>query len=68
MLKVEGLNIYYGGIHALKSVDIEVLEGEAVTIIGSNGAGKSTLLNAISGFLKPRDGGISYRNNKITGI
>ena len=69
MLKVENLNIYYGGIHALKSVDIEVNEGEVVTIIGSNGAGKSTLLNTISGFLTPREGGtISYRGNTILGI
>ena len=69
MLKVEGLNIYYGGIHALKSVDVEVNEGEVVTIIGSNGAGKSTLLNSISGFLKPKDGGaINYRGNKIIGV
>jgi len=67
MLKVKGLNIYYGGIHALRSVDIEVNEGEAVTIIGSNGAGKSTLLNAVSGFLKPREGEIIYRGKKITG-
>ena len=68
MLKVESLNIYYGGIHALKSVDIEVNEGEAVTIIGSNGAGKSTLLNTISGFLRPKTGKVSYRDNKITGV
>jgi len=67
MLRVEGLNIYYGGIHALRSVDIEVNEGEVVTIIGSNGAGKSTLLNSVSGFLKPREGVISYRNTNITG-
>lgn len=68
MLKVENLNIYYGGIHALRSVDIEVNEGEVVTIIGSNGAGKSTLLNTISGFLKPKSGGVSYRNHKIIGV
>ena len=67
MLRVRGLNIYYGGIHALRSVDIEVNEGEVVTIIGSNGAGKSTLLNSISGFLKPKEGEINYRNNSIAG-
>jgi len=50
MLKVKDLHVYYGGIHALKGINLEVNEGEIVSIIGSNGAGKSTLLNAISGF------------------
>ncbi len=65
MLKVENLHIYYGGIHALRGVNIEVNEGEIVTIIGSNGAGKSTLLNTISGFLKPKEGNIVYRGQKL---
>lgn len=66
MLKVNNLHVYYGGIHALKGVNVEVNKGEIVTIIGSNGAGKSTLLNAVSGFLKPKDGSIFYRDEKIT--
>lgn len=65
MLKVENLQVYYGGIHALKGVSLEVKEGEIVTIIGSNGAGKSTLLNSISGFLKYKEGEISYKGSKL---
>ena len=65
MLNITDLNIYYGGIHALKGVSINVKKGEIVTIIGSNGAGKSTLLNAISGFLKPRSGRIVYKDQVL---
>ncbi len=65
MLKVENLNVYYGGIHALKGVSLEINAGEIVTIIGSNGAGKSTLLNSISGFLKYKEGTISYKGEKV---
>ena len=65
MLKVKDLHVYYGGIHALKGINLEVNEGEIVSIIGSNGAGKSTLLNAISGFLKYKEGEISYKGNKL---
>lgn len=65
MLKVNNLNVYYGGIHALKGVNVEVNKGEIVTIIGSNGAGKSTLLNSISGFLKPKAGEVIYKDEKI---
>ena len=52
MLKVRDLNVYYGGIHAIRGVDIDVRQGDIVTIIGSNGAGKSSLLNAINGSVK----------------
>ena len=52
MLKVRDLNVYYGGIHAIRGVDIDVQKGNIVTIIGSNGAGKSSLLNSISGIVK----------------
>jgi len=65
MLKIVDLNVFYGGIHALKGVSIEVKQGEIVTIIGSNGAGKSTLLNSISGLLKTKSGEIIYKNEKI---
>ncbi|HYF82903.1 MAG TPA: ABC transporter ATP-binding protein [Clostridia bacterium] len=65
MLKVNNLQVYYGGIHALKGVSLEVNKGEIVTIIGSNGAGKSTLLNSVSGFLKYKEGEISYKGSKL---
>lgn len=65
MLKVKNLHVYYGGIHALKGVNLEVNKGEIVSIIGSNGAGKSTLLNTISGFLKYKEGEISYKDNRL---
>ena len=56
MLKVDGIDVYYGHIHALKEVSLEVNQGEIVTLIGANGAGKSTLLKTISGLLKPKKG------------
>lgn len=65
MLRVENLNVYYGGIHALRGIDIEVQEGQIVSIIGANGAGKSTLLNAISGVIKPKEGNIQYKGNNL---
>ena len=65
MLKIKNLNVYYGGIHALRGVDIEVNKGEIVSIIGSNGAGKSTLLNAISGIVKPSEGDIEYMGKPL---
>ncbi|AOT68488.1 ABC transporter ATP-binding protein [Geosporobacter ferrireducens] len=65
MLKVENLNVYYGGIHALRGIDIEVQKGQIVSIIGANGAGKSTLLNAISGVIRPKEGSIKYRGKDL---
>ncbi|MBO5565233.1 MAG: ABC transporter ATP-binding protein [Lachnospiraceae bacterium] len=64
MLKVRDLNIYYGGIHAIRGIDIDVEEGSIVTIIGSNGAGKSSTLNAISGIVKYQ-GNIEYKGEKL---
>ncbi|MCH8275201.1 MAG: ABC transporter ATP-binding protein, partial [Armatimonadetes bacterium] len=66
MLKIANLHVYYGAIHALKGLDIEVEEGEIVSIIGSNGAGKSTLLRTISGLLRPREGSIRFEGNEIS--
>lgn len=60
MLKIEGLNVYYGNIHAIKDISIEVNEGEIVSLIGANGAGKTTTLQTISGLLKPRSGSIEF--------
>ena len=65
MLSVKNLNVFYGGIHALKGVTIDVQEGQIVSIIGSNGAGKSTLINAISGIVKYKDGEILYKGEKL---
>lgn len=67
MLKIDNINVYYGSIHALKGVSLEVNEGEIVTLIGANGAGKSTLLKTLSGLLKPKEGSISYFNSSIAG-
>ncbi|MBS4172652.1 ABC transporter ATP-binding protein [Bacillus sp. FJAT-49736] len=67
MLKIENIDVFYGNIHALKGVSLEVNQGEIVTLIGANGAGKSTLLKTISGLLKPKNGGIHYEGKSISG-
>lgn len=67
MLKVENLNVYYGAIHALKGVSLNVAQGEIVTLIGANGAGKSTLLKTLSGLLRPKTGTAEFLDKKITG-
>ena len=58
LLKVNDLHVYYGAIHAVKGISLEVWNNEIVTLIGANGAGKSTTLNTIAGLLKPRQGSI----------
>ncbi len=68
MLEVENLHVYYGGLHALKGVNMEVKKGEIVAIIGRNGAGKTTLLNALSGLVKVKEGSIRFRGQEITGL
>jgi len=65
MLKIEGLNVYYGGIHALSDVSVEVREGEIVTIIGANGAGKSTLLRTISGLVRAQSGSMAFQGKDL---
>jgi branched-chain amino acid transport system ATP-binding protein len=67
MLNVNGIDVFYGNIHALKGVSLEINEGEIVTLIGANGAGKSTLLKTLSGLLKPKSGSIEYLGNSISG-
>jgi branched-chain amino acid transport system ATP-binding protein len=67
MLKVEGINVFYGNIQAIRDVSLEINEGEIVTLIGANGAGKSTLLKTISGLLKPKHGKIEYEGKSIAG-
>lgn len=66
MLSVQGINVYYGAIHALKDLSMNVKQGEIVTLIGANGAGKSTLLKTLSGLLKPKTGGIDFLDKSIT--
>ncbi|WP_337798913.1 ABC transporter ATP-binding protein [Acidaminococcus timonensis] len=68
MLSIKNLNVYYGAIHAVKDLDMEVGDGEIVTLIGSNGAGKSTTLHTISGLIKPKSGNIEYKGTDIVGI
>ena len=68
LLKVNDIHVYYGAIHAIKGVSLEVNEGEIVTLIGANGAGKSTTLNTIAGLLKPRQGSIAFAGMPVDGI
>jgi len=65
VLEVKDIHVYYGLIHALKGVSLEVRQNEVVTLIGNNGAGKSTLLNTISGILNNRKGQIFFDGQKI---
>ncbi|MEO1191664.1 MAG: ABC transporter ATP-binding protein [Pseudomonadota bacterium] len=66
MLQIQGLETFYGSIQALHGVDMEVAEGEIVTLIGANGAGKSTLLMTICGNPKARSGSIVYEGQDVT--
>jgi branched-chain amino acid transport system ATP-binding protein len=66
MLEVENVHSYYGHIHALKDVSLNVDRGEIVTIIGANGAGKSTLLKTMSGLLRPRRGSVRLNGEELT--
>jgi branched-chain amino acid transport system ATP-binding protein len=65
LLELDDVHTYYGAIHALRGVTLSVEEGEIVTLIGSNGAGKSTTLRTISGQLKPRQGQVRLRGERI---
>src|SRR5688500_7944193 len=67
MLTLENVNVFYGGIHALRNVSLTVNAGEVVTLIGSNGAGKSTTLRAITGLLTPRSGRVRFDGEDVTG-
>ncbi len=68
MLEIKDINVYYGAIHAIKGISLEVNEGEIVTLIGANGAGKSTTLRTISGLLKPKTGEINFCGKNISGL
>lgn len=67
MLKIKDLHVSYGGIKALRGIDIEVPDGKIVTLIGANGAGKSTTLRTISGLVKAESGSIEYDGQELIG-
>ena len=68
MLKINNLHVSYGGIRALRGIDLEVPDGKIVTLIGANGAGKSTLLRTISGLVKADSGSITYNGKELLGM
>jgi branched-chain amino acid transport system ATP-binding protein len=68
VLRVEDLHVFYGEIHALKGVALEVARGEIVAILGNNGAGKTTTLKTISGLLAPRQGQILLEGTPLVGV
>lgn len=65
LLKVEGINVHYGAIHAIKDVSFSVSDGEIVALIGANGAGKSTTLKTLSGLLRSSTGSIEFAGEDI---
>ncbi len=66
MLEIKDMHVYYGAIHAIKGISLNVPAGKIVTLIGANGAGKSTTLKTISGLLRPKEGDILYNGESIT--
>jgi branched-chain amino acid transport system ATP-binding protein len=68
MLEVRGLKVAYGGIAAVKGIDLEVRAGELVTVIGANGAGKTTTLKALAGLIAPAAGRVRYRSEDVTAL
>ena len=68
MLEVKDLHVSYGGIRALRGVNLEVPDGKIVTLIGANGAGKSTMLRTISGLVKAESGSVLYNGKELIGM
>src|SRR5690606_36570126 len=68
LLELQDLHTFYGHIHALKGINLEVNEGEIVTLVGANGAGKSTTLRTISGMINPKRGSVRLAGKEITGL
>ena len=68
MLMVRDLHVYYGNVHALKGISLDVEESEIVTLLGANGAGKSTTLRTISGLLRPRQGEIRFQDALLNAV
>ncbi len=67
MLEIKNLSVYYGGIHALQGIDLDIPDKKIVTLIGANGAGKSTTLRAIAGLVKPSSGEVLLQGSVISG-
>jgi branched-chain amino acid transport system ATP-binding protein len=68
VLQIKDIDVYYGAIHALKKMSLEVEQGTIVTLIGANGAGKTTTLKTISGILRPRNGAVFFKNMEISKV
>ena len=68
MLRVDGIHVYYGAIHALKGLSFEVEQGELVTLLGANGAGKTTTLKTLSGLLRPARGTVELEGQALDKI
>ncbi len=66
ILRVEDLNVYYGGIHALRGISLKIEPGRIVSLIGANGAGKTTTFKAIVGLVRPRSGAVFFLGDEIT--
>ncbi len=66
MLKIENLNVHYGGIHALRGVNMDIEEGKIISLIGANGAGKSTTLKSIMGLVNKTEGSVIYKGEDIS--
>ena len=68
MLELRDIHTYYGQIHALKGLNLQVNPGEIVALIGGNGAGKTTTLRTVSGMMKPKQGSVTYQGQSIGGV
>ena len=68
MLEIQDLHVYYGGIHALHGISLQVPEGQIVTLLGANGAGKSSTLRVVAGIVKPASGQVRLDGRSITTV
>ncbi|MGN1122073.1 MAG: ABC transporter ATP-binding protein [Eubacteriales bacterium] len=67
LLEIRGLSVNYGGINAVKGIDLDVPEGQIVTLIGANGAGKSTILRTVSGLVRTKEGSVKFAGEELLG-
>lgn len=68
MLSIRGLHVFYGGIHALRGIELDVPDGQIISLIGANGAGKSTTLKSIMGLVPKTEGTIEWNDSDITSV